>query len=102
MFGREAAKILDYVECFPDGYRKGIKIAKACADVKIEGFPTWVINGQASNPHIYIFSFDHPKRTQFLSYKYVCNCFTMIKPCQQLNMVFCLTSLMNIICSYVL
>ncbi|XP_065857464.1 thiol-disulfide oxidoreductase LTO1 isoform X2 [Euphorbia lathyris] len=46
MFGQEASKILNYVECFPDGYRKGIKIAKACADVKIEGFPTWEINGQ--------------------------------------------------------
>lgn len=46
MFGREAAKWLDYVECFPDGYKTGIKIAKACSDVKIEGFPTWVINGQ--------------------------------------------------------
>lgn len=46
MFGREAAEILDYVECFPDGYRKGIQIAKACKDVKIEGFPTWIINGQ--------------------------------------------------------
>ncbi|KAK9284233.1 hypothetical protein L1049_023402 [Liquidambar formosana] len=46
MFGREAAKLLDYVECFPEGYRKGIKMAKACADAKIEGFPTWVINGQ--------------------------------------------------------
>lgn len=46
MFGREAAKLLDYVECFPDGYRKGIKIAKACADARIEGFPTWVINGE--------------------------------------------------------
>ncbi|CAK9172600.1 unnamed protein product [Ilex paraguariensis] len=46
MFGREAAKVLDYVECFPDGYRKGVKIAEACANVAIEGFPTWVINGQ--------------------------------------------------------
>ncbi|KAK4843066.1 hypothetical protein QYF36_003502 [Acer negundo] len=45
-FGEEAAKQLDYVECFPNGYRKGTKIAKACADAKIEGFPTWVINGQ--------------------------------------------------------
>uniref|UniRef100_A0A5B7C3V3 Putative thiol-disulfide oxidoreductase LTO1 n=1 Tax=Davidia involucrata TaxID=16924 RepID=A0A5B7C3V3_DAVIN len=45
-FGREAAKLLDYVECFPNGYRKGTKIAKACADVGIEGFPTWVINGE--------------------------------------------------------
>lgn len=46
MFGREAAKLLDYVECFPDGYRKGIKIAKACANAGIEGFPMWVINDQ--------------------------------------------------------
>ena len=46
MFGKEASKILNYVECFPDGYRKGTKIAKACSDAKIEGFPTWVINGQ--------------------------------------------------------
>ncbi|GAY53847.1 hypothetical protein CUMW_152140 [Citrus unshiu] len=46
MFGSEAVKQLNYVECFPDGYRKGTKIAKACSDAKIEGFPTWVINGQ--------------------------------------------------------
>ncbi|XP_038702671.1 thiol-disulfide oxidoreductase LTO1 isoform X2 [Tripterygium wilfordii] len=46
MFGREASELLDYVECFPDGYRKGTKIEKACADARIEGFPTWVINGQ--------------------------------------------------------
>ncbi|GAV78577.1 VKOR domain-containing protein [Cephalotus follicularis] len=46
MFGHEAAKLFDYVECFPDGYKKGTNIAKACADAKIEGFPTWVINGQ--------------------------------------------------------
>ncbi|XP_059640069.1 thiol-disulfide oxidoreductase LTO1 isoform X2 [Cornus florida] len=46
MFGSEAAKLLDYVECFPGGYRKGTKIAKACADAGIEGFPTWVINGE--------------------------------------------------------
>ncbi|KAI4378037.1 hypothetical protein MLD38_015579 [Melastoma candidum] len=46
MFGQEAAKILDYVECFPNGYKKGIKLEKACTDVGIEGFPTWVINGE--------------------------------------------------------
>ncbi|KAK6926230.1 Vitamin K epoxide reductase [Dillenia turbinata] len=46
IFGREAAKLLDYVECFPDGYRKGVKIAKACAEAGIEGFPAWVIDGQ--------------------------------------------------------
>ncbi|KAJ7944099.1 thiol-disulfide oxidoreductase LTO1-like [Quillaja saponaria] len=46
MFGHEAAALLDYVECFPEGYRKGTKIVKACTDAGIEGFPTWVINGQ--------------------------------------------------------
>ncbi|GAB4848410.1 ribosome biosynthesis protein lto1 [Ancistrocladus abbreviatus] len=49
MFGHEAAKLLDYVECFPDGYRKGVKIAKVCADARIDGFPAWVINGQVLN-----------------------------------------------------
>lgn len=52
LFGGEAAKLLDYVECFPDGYRKGIKIYKACANVGIEGFPTWVINGQVLSGEI--------------------------------------------------
>ncbi|EOA16830.1 hypothetical protein CARUB_v10005052mg [Capsella rubella] len=46
MFGKEAAKELNYVECFPDGYKKGTKILKACADAGIEGFPTWIINNQ--------------------------------------------------------
>ncbi|KAL5099622.1 hypothetical protein RYX36_003949 [Vicia faba] len=46
MFGREAAKQLDYVECFPDGFRTGTKMIDACIDAKIEGFPTWIINGQ--------------------------------------------------------
>ncbi|PKI59940.1 hypothetical protein CRG98_019713 [Punica granatum] len=46
MFGKEAAKLLDYAECFPNGYKKGTKIEKACADAAIEGFPTWIINGQ--------------------------------------------------------
>jgi len=49
MFGREAAKQLDYVECFPDGYRTGTKMIDACLDAKIEGFPTWIINGQVKN-----------------------------------------------------
>ncbi|KAJ4841626.1 hypothetical protein Tsubulata_004921 [Turnera subulata] len=56
MFGKEAYEVLDYVECFPDGYRKGTKIAKACADAKIEGFPTWVINGQVRNYSLQVLS----------------------------------------------
>uniref|UniRef100_A0A0D6R6U2 Vitamin K epoxide reductase domain-containing protein n=1 Tax=Araucaria cunninghamii TaxID=56994 RepID=A0A0D6R6U2_ARACU len=46
MFGAEASKILDYVECYPNGYRKGVKIAKTCEDINIKGFPTWVVKGQ--------------------------------------------------------
>ncbi|CAN6463875.1 unnamed protein product [Victoria cruziana] len=46
MFGKEAAKMLNYIECFPDGYRSGTKPAKACQEAKLEGFPTWIINGQ--------------------------------------------------------
>lgn len=38
--------MLDYVECFPDGVSKGTKMAQACLDAKLEGFPTWIINGQ--------------------------------------------------------
>ncbi|XP_019088202.1 PREDICTED: thiol-disulfide oxidoreductase LTO1 isoform X2 [Camelina sativa] len=52
MFGKEAAKQLNYVECFPDGYKKGTKILKACADAGIEGFPTWIINDQVLSGEI--------------------------------------------------
>lgn len=46
MFGAEATDILDYVECYPNGYRKGVKIAKACEEANIQGFPTWKVKGQ--------------------------------------------------------
>ncbi|XP_071708561.1 thiol-disulfide oxidoreductase LTO1-like [Rutidosis leptorrhynchoides] len=46
MFGREAAKLLDYVECYPDGFKNGIDITKECKAAKLESFPMWVINGQ--------------------------------------------------------
>lgn len=46
MFGREAAKLLDYVECFPDGVKKGAYMANACREAKLEGFPSWIINGE--------------------------------------------------------
>ena len=46
MFGREAAKLLNYVECFPNGFKKGTIMEKACSEVGLEGFPTWVINGK--------------------------------------------------------
>jgi len=43
-FGKDTE--LPYVECFPDGWQKGTEIAKVCADAKVKGFPTWVINGK--------------------------------------------------------
>ncbi|CAM6111072.1 unnamed protein product [Calypogeia fissa] len=46
MLGREAMKYVDYVECYPEGYRKGVPIAKACDEANIQGFPTWIIKGQ--------------------------------------------------------
>lgn len=46
MFGREAAKLIDYVECYPDGFKKGTDLSKECKKIQIEGFPMWVINGQ--------------------------------------------------------
>lgn len=48
MFGQEAAELLNYVECFPNGVKKGTNMALECALVKIEGFPMWVINGEVN------------------------------------------------------
>ena len=45
-FGKEAMKNFPYVECFPEGYRKGIKQYAACEEADIRGFPTWIINGE--------------------------------------------------------
>ncbi|GAQ88001.1 hypothetical protein KFL_003930040 [Klebsormidium nitens] len=45
-FGQEAMQYVDYVECYPDGYRRNVTLAKPCVDAKIEGFPTWVIDGK--------------------------------------------------------
>ncbi|KAM7516077.1 hypothetical protein LguiA_005660 [Lonicera macranthoides] len=46
MFGHEAAKFLDYVECFPNGGKDFFSMAKECRDIVTEGFPIWVIDGQ--------------------------------------------------------
>eukprot|EP00249_Psilotum_nudum_P017191 c26201_g1_i2 orf=520-1581(-) len=46
MFGREALGYLEYVECYPEGYRQGVKMATACYEANIQGFPTWIINGK--------------------------------------------------------
>ena len=37
---------IPYVECFPDGWERGTPVATACDAAKVEGFPTWVINGK--------------------------------------------------------
>ncbi|KAG8065100.1 hypothetical protein GUJ93_ZPchr0004g40019 [Zizania palustris] len=48
IFGQEATKILDYVECFHNGAGKGKKMAPECAATGLEGFPTWIINGKVA------------------------------------------------------
>ena len=57
MFGREAAKQLDYVECFPDGFRRGTKMIKACIDAKLEGFPTWLYSLAPGETIVSLFRF---------------------------------------------
>jgi uncharacterized membrane protein/glutaredoxin len=43
LFGQQALAQLTYVECAPDGQNSQTKL---CQDKKIEGFPSWEINGQ--------------------------------------------------------
>jgi len=45
-FGAEAMGAFPYVECFPDGWKKGMEQAPACKEAGIRGYPTWVINGK--------------------------------------------------------
>ncbi|MGB7893701.1 MAG: vitamin K epoxide reductase family protein [Microcoleus sp.] len=45
LFGKEAAKIIDYFECDPKGQNSRAEICQAAA-ANIKGFPTWEINGQ--------------------------------------------------------
>lgn len=37
---------IPYVECFPDGWERGTPLSGACEAAKVDGFPTWVINGK--------------------------------------------------------
>ena len=39
--------VVEYVECFPDGWRKGEPLAPACAAADVKGFPWWEIAGEA-------------------------------------------------------
>lgn len=43
LFGNQAASILDYVECDPKGKNSRTQL---CEAAKIQGFPTWEINGK--------------------------------------------------------
>lgn len=45
LFGKEAAKIIDYFECDPKGQNSRAEICQAAA-TNIKGFPTWEIQGQ--------------------------------------------------------
>ena len=41
-FGAEAMKEGFDVECFPDGWRRGVAMSTSCAAVPVRAFPTWV------------------------------------------------------------
>ncbi|KAK9842089.1 hypothetical protein WJX81_007917 [Elliptochloris bilobata] len=45
-FGAAAAKELPYVECYPDGFRRDVRLAQECVDARLTGFPAWTINGR--------------------------------------------------------
>ena len=46
VLGREAFAAIDYVECWPDGWKKGGDSAPACTAAGLKGYPTWVIRGE--------------------------------------------------------
>jgi len=45
-FGIAAQDELPYVECYPDGFRRGTRPATACLAAGVEGFPSWKIGGK--------------------------------------------------------
>lgn len=45
-FGISAQTELPYVECYPDGFRRGTRPAAACTAAGVEGFPSWKIGGK--------------------------------------------------------
>jgi hypothetical protein len=40
-FGAEAMADFPYVECYPDGWKRGIDVAPACSAAGVKAFPTW-------------------------------------------------------------
>jgi hypothetical protein len=45
LFGKEAAALIDYVECDPRGQNSRAQMCQAAA-ANVKGFPTWEIKGQ--------------------------------------------------------
>lgn len=45
-FGAAAMQDFPYVECFPNGWKKGEKVATVCDAANVRAFPTWVIGGK--------------------------------------------------------
>lgn len=45
-FGKDAMTDFPYVECFPEGWSRGVEMAPACKDAGLNGFPTWIIGNQ--------------------------------------------------------
>ncbi|EFJ41997.1 hypothetical protein VOLCADRAFT_107426 [Volvox carteri f. nagariensis] len=45
-FGGAAMAEFPYVECFPNGWKRGEKVAPACEAANVRAFPTWVIGGK--------------------------------------------------------
>lgn len=45
LFGKEAAALIDYIECDPRGQNSRAQICQAAA-ANVKGFPTWEIKGQ--------------------------------------------------------
>ncbi|GLI59163.1 hypothetical protein VaNZ11_000990 [Volvox africanus] len=45
-FGSAAMAEFPYVECFPNGWKRGEKVAPACEAANVRAFPTWMIGGR--------------------------------------------------------
>ncbi|MEW5308528.1 MAG: hypothetical protein WDW38_000480 [Sanguina aurantia] len=45
-FGVQAMQDFPYVECYPEGWQRGAKVAAACESANVKAFPTWVIGGR--------------------------------------------------------
>jgi uncharacterized membrane protein len=45
-FGKDAMGDFPYVECYPDGFHQGSKLASACSEAGLQNFPTWIIKGE--------------------------------------------------------